>query len=103
MGTCLISTVNLWNLSWKLIDCIYTMSSSNAMPNALPEQLYLELQPDNFRLSQICQIQKEICGKELQKKLKPPRFYVASSLSSLSATLPNLWHCREPYRPWNQR
>ena len=67
MGTCLISTVTLWNLSWKLIDCTYTTSSSNAMPNALPEQLYLELQPDNFRLSQICQIQKEICGKELQK------------------------------------
>ena len=33
------------------------------MPSALPEQLYPELPPDNFRLSRICKFQREIPGE----------------------------------------
>lgn len=44
----------------------YTMSSENLLPSVPPKQFYLELQPDNFRLSGICEIGKEI-SDEFQK------------------------------------
>ena len=44
----------------------YTISSENVLPRAPPKQFYLELQQDNFRLSGICEIGKEI-SNEFQK------------------------------------
>ena len=57
------------------------MSSSNVMPSALPEQLYPELPPDNFRLSRIC---KNSEGKvKIKKKAPIAMHYVAVGLGSL--------------------
>lgn len=56
METCLISTVSLWKLSWKLIEYINVFIEHDAKCTAWTT--LSELPSDNFPLSQTCEIQK---------------------------------------------
>ena len=86
------------------------MSSSNVMPSALPEQLYPELPPDNFRLSRICKNsegnsrrnrkQQKIKVK-IKKKAPIAMHYVAVGFGLSLGRSFGLWHCLEPYGSWN--
>lgn len=75
MASCLISTIFLWNSSWKMIDNIHTMSSLNVLPSSPPEKIYPELLPDNFRLSRngAEEIEKYRRVAKMYKKHRPPR------------------------------
>ena len=91
----------------------YTMSSSNALPSAPLERIYPELPPDNFRLSRIGDVKKQI-SEEIEmrttekspkntRKLKPPslhrcRFWALSRPLSQPLATPLAL-----YLPWNYR
>lgn len=65
------------------------------MPSAHPEQLYPELRPNNFRLTQTCEIQKEISDNienyrkvaKKYKKVQTVAHYLSLSVWALSRLL----------------
>ena len=89
----------------------YTMSSSNALPSAPLERIYPELPPDNFRLSRIGDVKKQISEeienyRKVAKKYKKAQTAIITPLSVWSLSRPLSQPLATPlalYWPWNYR
>lgn len=85
------------------------MSPLNVLPSGPPEKLYLELPRDNFRLSRIGNIEKQI-SEEIENYRKVNKKYIKAQTAialhrhrfelSLGRSY-NHWRRLDPYWPWN--
>ena len=71
----------------------YTMSSANALPSAPLERIYPELPPDNFRLSRIGDVKKQISEeienyRKVAKKYKKAHTAITTPLSVWALSRP---------------
>ena len=64
----------------------YTMSSSNALPSAPLERIYPELPPDNFRLSRIGDVKKQI-SEEIENYRKVAKKYKKAQTAIITPLL----------------